>query len=325
MSSTNTPSLRLPPAFAVVICAFFLSVSTRPATAGTPAAANAPSPASLGKLIFFDTSLSSSGRMSCATCHDPAHTHAQPNALAVQSGGDALDVPGFRAVTSLRYLNFAIPFYFQKDGTPTGGLNRDGRAHGALDQASRPLLAPHEMANLTSTMLSARLSHATYAGDFRHVFGDDVFSDPDGALFRAQFAVAAFEQSAAELHPFDSKYDLFLAGKAMLTAPEMRGLALFNRSDKGNCAACHPSARGTDGTPPVFTDYTYDNLGVPRNPEIAANANTDEVPYDRRPGESPRLDPSEIQDLIAFLKTLTDGYDLATNTADPARSLAPRP
>src|SRR5215470_19354505 len=78
------------------------------ACAGTFAAspANAAdTPSALGALIFHDASLSASGRMSCATCHDPAHAHAPANALAVQAGGTDLDVPGFRAVPSLRYLD----------------------------------------------------------------------------------------------------------------------------------------------------------------------------------------------------------------------------
>ena len=46
----------------------------------------------------------------------------------------------------------------------------------------------------------------------------------------------------------------------------MRGLAVFNNPAKGNCAACHPSARGTDGSMPLFTDFSYDALGA----EVAA-------------------------------------------------------
>src|ERR1700733_11290383 len=49
--------------------------------------ADIPTPATLGAKIFHDVSLSASGRMSCATCHDPAHAHAPANALAVQPGG----------------------------------------------------------------------------------------------------------------------------------------------------------------------------------------------------------------------------------------------
>jgi len=370
-----------------------------------------PTPASLGRAIFFDASLSASGQMSCATCHDPAHAHSQSNALAVQSGGANLAVPGFRAVPSLRYMT-SDKFFFDGEGTPTAGFNRDGRASSLLEQAERPFLAAHEMANVDAAGVTAKLAAAAYADDFRAVFGDDAFDDADGAFLRARFAIEAYEKSAPELHPFDSKYDYFLGGKVMLSAPELRGFALFNRPDKGNCAGCHPSMRGADGSPPLFTDYTYDNLGVPRNAEIAANAdpayfdlglcgperadlaertdlcgafkvptlrnvatrqvffhngqfktlrdaihfyvrrdtnpdefypiaadgvvqkfddlppafhrnvNTEEVPYDRHPGQAPRLDDAEIDDLIAFVNTLTDGYDPATDTADPARNVS---
>ena len=43
-----------------------------------------------------------------------------------------------------------------------------------------------------------------------------------------------------------------------------RGRALFN--GKGNCASCHTSNAGPKGEPPLFTDFTYDNIGVPKNP-----------------------------------------------------------
>lgn len=381
-------------------------------TAGANAA-DAPTPASLGRKLFFDPTLSASGRMACSSCHDPAHAHAQADDRTVQLGGPLLDEPGTRSVPSLRYLN-GFGFSFDREGTPSGGFDRDGRAMSLSDQAERPFLSANEMANGDAATLVAKLALAEYAGEFREVFGADVFDDTDGAFFRARFALEAFEASDAELHRFDSKYDFFLAGKVMLAPSELRGLALYNRPDKGNCQACHPSARGADGSPPLFTDYTYDNLGVPRNAEIPANAdpgyfdlglcgpfradlseradlcgafkvptlrnvatrrvffhnglfknlrdalrfyvrrdtnpeafyprdasgvvdkfddlppamrrnvNTEEVPYDRRPGQAPRLDDAEIDDVVAFLGTLTDGYDPATDTADPARPLAPQ-
>lgn len=371
----------------------------------------APTPASLGRKIFFDPSLSASGRMACSTCHDPAHAHAQTNDLAVQFGGPLLDQPGTRSVPSLRYLN-PFGFFFDSEGTPTGGFDRDGRAMSLLDQAERPFLSANEMANGDASTFAAKLALAEYADELKQVFGADMFDDADGAFFRARFAVEAFERTDPELHRFDSKYDAFLSGKVMLSPAEFRGLALFNRADKGNCQGCHPSARGSDGSPPLFTDYTYDNLGLPRNADIPANAdpayfdlglcgpvrtdlagrtdlcgafkvptlrnvatrqaffhnglfktlrdalrfyvrrdtnpeefyprdengvvqkfddlplamhrnvNTGEVPYDRHPGQAPRLDDAEIDDVIAFLGTLTDGYDPATDTADPSRPLA---
>jgi cytochrome c peroxidase len=79
--------------------------------------------------------------------------------------------------------------------------------------------------------------------------------------------VREITQRTPQFAPFTSKYDAYLAGKAKLTKQEMRGLRLFEREDKGNCAACHPSKPGPRGEPPLFTDFSYDNLGVPRNPD----------------------------------------------------------
>ena len=53
-----------------------------------------------------------------------------------------------------------------------------------------------------------------------------------------------------------------------MNALELEGLGLFARTDKGNCAACHVMTVGANGEPPQFTDFTYDNMGIPRNPAI---------------------------------------------------------
>src|SRR3984885_838937 len=90
----------------------------------------------LGRALFFDPSLSASGRMACATCHDPQHTFGPPNGLAVQLGGKDMRQPGVRAVPSLEYLQAVPPFtehYFESDDEgddsidngPTGGLTWD--------------------------------------------------------------------------------------------------------------------------------------------------------------------------------------------------------
>ena len=46
-------------------------------------------------------------------------------------------------------------------------------------------------------------------------------------------------------------------------------------------------------------------------PALHGNVNTEEVPYDRLPGEAPRLTEAELADLETFLNTLTDGYQIA--------------
>lgn len=362
----------------------------------TAAPAGLSAEAALGEKIFADASLSASGRQSCASCHDPAFGHSPANGLAAQFGGADAALQGTRKAPGIRYLAANSAFFFAADGTPTGGFFWDGRAHTFAEQATEPFLNSFEMANLSKAAVIAKLAAAPYAADFRKLFGDNVFADVDGAYLRLSLAVQQYEREDTEFDAYSSKYDAFLRGKVSLGEQELRGLALYNSPAKGNCAACHPSSRGTDGSPPLFTDFSYDNLGVPRNPELQRNAdpayfdlglcqrpdlaqrgdlcgafkvpslrnvalrqaffhngrfktlkdalgfyvqrdtapgkwyptdsagvirkfddlpvefrvnvNTSEAPYNRRPGDAPALSDAEIDDVIAFLKTLNDGY-----------------
>lgn len=112
----------------------------------------------LGQALFFDPALSGSGKLSCASCHDPAHGFAAANGLAVQLGGGDLRQPGVRAVPSLKYLQAVPPFtehFFESeddadesiDNGPTGGLTWDGRVDRGQQQARIPLLSDFEMGN----------------------------------------------------------------------------------------------------------------------------------------------------------------------------------
>ncbi|MFM0158754.1 cytochrome c peroxidase, partial [Paraburkholderia sediminicola] len=67
--------------------------------------------AALGKLMFFDPSLSASGKMSCASCHSPSHAYGPPNGLAAQLGGPDMRSQGTRAVPSLRYVLNRTPMW----------------------------------------------------------------------------------------------------------------------------------------------------------------------------------------------------------------------
>jgi cytochrome c peroxidase len=72
----------------------------------------------LGRKIFFDARLSASGKMSCATCHNPQRAYAPANALAVQLGGPDMKQPGIRAVPSLTYLEHTPSFSIGPDQKP---------------------------------------------------------------------------------------------------------------------------------------------------------------------------------------------------------------
>ena len=220
-----------------------------------------------------------------------------------------------------------------------------------------------------------------------------------GGRAEALFALARFQAEEPSFHPYDSKYDAVLAGKATLSEAEAHGLRLFDDPKKGNCASCHIDKATLDGVfQPAFTDFQFEALGAPRNHDIPANrdpgyydlglcgplrkdyatttaycglfktptlrnaatrkvffhngvfhsleqvmhfyveretdpakwypkradggidryddlppayrGNVDivDAPFDSKQGEPPALDDAEIADVIAFLKTLTDGY-----------------
>ncbi len=236
----------------------------------------------LGRRLFFDPTLSASGRLACASCHDPAHAYGPPGERAVMPGGKDMRQSGLRAVPSLRYLQ-AVPAFTEHffdsddegdasvDNGPTGGLTWDGRADRGRDQARLPLLSPLEMANDSPAAVVEAVRRSPHADLLRRAFGADIFADPDRAFDGILQALEAYEQRYTEFYPYSSKYDAYLDGKAELTATEARGLALFNDPEKGNCAQCHPSTR-RDGGLPQFTDFGLVALGVPRNPAIPANA-----------------------------------------------------
>ncbi|HEX7639878.1 MAG TPA: cytochrome c peroxidase, partial [Burkholderiaceae bacterium] len=221
-----------------------------------------------------------SGTMSCATCHDPAHAYGPANALAVQPGGADGREAGLRAVPSLTYHQDMPPFsehFFDNDGNdsedqgPTGGLDWDGRASSAHQQAAGPLLSPFEMANADTLAVVDRLAASPSAPAFRAAFGPHVFDDPQHAWNGLAWALEVFQQDPASFYPYTSKYDAFLRGRATLAAAERRGLDAFEDPARGNCASCHPSAPRR-GAFPQFTDHGFVALGVPRNRAIPANA-----------------------------------------------------
>jgi len=256
-----------------------------------PAAPLSPT-ALLGRLIFYDPRLSRSGKLSCASCHDPRYAYGPPGEVLVPRGGPSLEGRGGRAVPSLRYLdrtpNFGIgPDNPEAEGVPVsgsaapagsgaplvprGGLFWDGRANTLQTQALAPLLNPVEMANVDTQAVARALRRAPYAPQFARIFGAETVR-PDARLIdEGLFAVGQFESTDPSFHPYSSKYDAYLEGKAVLTPEEARGLALFEDPAKGNCAACHLSRPTADGRPPAFSDFQYEALGVPRNPALAPN------------------------------------------------------
>lgn len=262
--------------------------------------------AQLGKQMFFDTALSASGRQSCASCHSPEHAYGPPNNLSAQFGGADLKLQGYRPPPSLMYLNRQPNFSIGPDASenddpvsvaqlatqnagvqkaqktagaapaapqmvPQGGFFWDGRADTLQQQASGPMLNPVEMANKDIGEVAQKLEKSPYRNVFIQLFGPNIFKDPRLVVSEAMFAIGRYQFEDNSFHPYTSKYDYWLEGKARLTQTELHGLRLFNDPDKANCAGCHLSKPSLDGFAPIFTDYQYEALALPRNPALVQN------------------------------------------------------
>jgi cytochrome c peroxidase len=394
----------------------------------------------LGQRLFHDQLLSGSGRLACASCHDPAHAFGPPGERAVMLGGADGRTAGTRAVPSLDYLYRQPPFTIGPDVengndlpvnlgqqaqtarehpralksaltpqtaavnlVPQGGLFWDGRVDTLQRQAGGPLFNQAEMAATPAAVFATLKAH--YAMELTQLFGPSVLVDQHLALDEAMFAIGRYQIESSEFHAFTSRFDAWLQGRATLTAAQLRGYRLFNDPNKGNCAACHLDTPTRDGLPPLFTDFQYEALGVPRNaaipanhdphyydlglcgpyrsdlrkqrqycgmfltptlrnvatrhvffhngvfhtlqqvldwyvnrdlqpqrfyahdaggtikyddlpPPLRANVDTTDAPFDRRSGDAPALTPAEIEDVIAFLGALTDGYNARPQASD---------
>ncbi len=249
----------------------------------------------LGKSLFFDKNLSLKRNQSCATCHDPEAGWTGPdnkiNAHGAVYKGSFEDRFGDRNPPSASYAAVSpILHYDRKVKQFIGGNFWDGRATGeklgnaAADQAQGPFLNPVEHALPDAACVVYRVCTATYpvafeivnpgecdiawpsdidrqcAEEKKVVLSEEMRNKVARAFDAIALAIAAYEASQ-EVNPYTSKFDYFLKGKAELTDTEKKGLALFN--EKGKCSQCHIS----DGLKPLFTDFTFDNLGVPVNPE----------------------------------------------------------
>ena len=192
--------------------------------------------AALGEKLFFDRDLSSSSTQSCASCHDPDHAHAPPNALAFQPSADGT-MRGLRTTPSLRYLFAAGAFRFDGHGKPVGGFFRDGRAASLAEQAKAPLLSAREMGMGSAAAVARRIATAPYWREFAALYGADVLDDPERALDAVAQALQRYQLEERAFRPFDSKFDAVQAGLASFTAAEARGRAIFADPARGNCAA----------------------------------------------------------------------------------------
>ncbi|MCA0274140.1 MAG: cytochrome C [Proteobacteria bacterium] len=260
---------------------------------------------SLGKSLFFDADLSVNGNQSCSSCHEPEQGFSSPmseiNAAGAVIEGSVPGRFGNRKPPSVAYASPGPVFHHTyEDGEIlfVGGAFHDGRATGhqlgsvVADQALGPFVNPAEMALPSLACVVERVCGGDQKDEMEAVWGKDICeisfptnlaqqcADPDAKIeitdedlnARLDTAMAAIAKSIAayeaspEVNRYSSRFDGWQAGTVEFTEEEKRGFALFE--DKALCAECHVLDRGPNGEPPLLTDFTFDNLGVPKNPDV---------------------------------------------------------
>jgi cytochrome c peroxidase len=237
-----------------------------------------PTAVHLGDLLFHDPRLSASGQMSCGTCHVEGFGHADAPGGGLPKGGANLDRSGMRSSMTARYLNSTPPFRLSANGTPSGGYLWDGRADDRFGQAFHdgPFFNPDEMALPGSAAdpraLTDLVRSAPYWTELQALYAaQPELIDTDQNLFRQiALLLEAYQRGDADYNLFDSKFDGVRNGTAAFTAQEARGWAIFNDKNRGNCVACHTA--GPRDAAPLFTNFSYAALGVPRNHAGPKNA-----------------------------------------------------
>ena len=230
----------------------------------------------LGLRIFFDTSMSEPAGVACASCHDPRRAFTgNNNTLIGVALGSRSDQFGTRDAPTLMYLATAPRFgSVERDGkrVPAGGHFWDGRADTLEEQATQPFFNPVEMNNADIPALIAKVAKSAYAAEFRKVWGEVIFDNPEAALDAVAASIAAFERTRA-FQPFTSKFDYVMRGQAKFSEREQRGLNLFILPQKGNCAHCHSvDVASRSPQKSLFTDFSFRALGLPRSTRIPKNS-----------------------------------------------------
>lgn len=187
----------------------------------------------LGRALFYDNILSVDSSVSCASCHSVynsfAHTdHARSHGIQ--------DRIGRRNAPAL--INLAWQPLFMWDGA----INH-------LDvQSLAPLSHPDEMGNNLNTLLTRLRKSTLYPALFNSAYGDTSITSERFLKSIAQFMLT--------LVSANSKYDRVKRSEATFSAQELHGYDLF----KQHCNTCHRE--------PLFSDYSFRNNGLPRNPDL---------------------------------------------------------
>jgi len=188
----------------------------------------------LGKALFFDARLSGSGKLSCASCHQPELNWTDGKEKSVGHEG---------AVNKRNSPTIQNSWYYHR-------LFWDGRSKDLQDQAFAPINSETEMHSEMPDVMRKLRAVPGYKKMFEEAFGDGHI-DPD----RVTEAIAVFEKSVTGRK---SRFDEFLEGdKRALSKSALKGLHIFRT--RAGCMNCHHG--------PLFADNQFHDNGFSRGDE----------------------------------------------------------
>ncbi|MEP6729264.1 MAG: cytochrome c peroxidase [bacterium] len=210
----------------------------------------------LGRRLFFDPSLSGTGRRSCATCHDPnrAFSDGVPKATSVDTHGAVV------ARNTPTLINAGLqPAQFA-----------DGRAATLEDQVIEVLRSRAEMGSSVERVVQSLRADASYSRQFARAFVDSGSAEMATPI-RVRQALATYVRSLSALN---SRFDKAVRGDTeQLSAEERRGFNLF--MGKAGCGTCHFAPLFSGSTPPRYVASDVEVIGTPLSPRRPATLDAD--------------------------------------------------
>lgn len=287
----------------------------------------------LGRKLFYDNLLSANNTMNCGSCHQLRNYFVDSN-LALSTGIDG--IAGTRNSMPLFNIGYSKTFFW------------DGGAANLESQVLGPITNPVEMHETMANVISKIQNHPQYPTLFKNAFGTDVISSK-----LIMYAIAQFERTIISAN---SKFDQWKKGLVSLSPAEQRGMEIYTSDEKGDCTHCHSFGStftdfefrntGLDSIPVdkgrALITLKTDDEGKFKTPTLRNIAMTAPYMHDGRfatlrqciehynknfhytKNLAPelkivvknRMTEADIDDLIAFLNTLTDTEFLNNKNLD---------
>lgn len=195
--------------------------------------------AELGRLLFYDVSLSADSSLSCGSCHKQEHAFTDGEQFSKGFKGQTLE----RNTMPLFNLAWNHSLFW------------DGRAKSIEEQVFHPVRAHNEM-NLHWDVAAKRIrTNKKYKALFKAAFGT---AKVDSMLISK--AIAQFERTLISNR---SRFDRALAGQTILTEDEREGFILLNDMTRGDCLHCHTTDADALGTTGAFSNNGLDDVKDP--------------------------------------------------------------